>query len=104
MTKGLLWPRLLRRHLFSEMLLFAAHDPGANNLLRPIYDRAQAANQSCVFVNLRKEQAPFDSIPPKTKVVFVGASTNQCELEIIRAARAHGGIRIIQATLNDYWA
>ena len=66
------------------VLCFVAHDPGAVNLLRPIFERAEKECVPSRFVNLRCS----DSADPVKAVegcslLVCGSSTNQFELKSV---------------------
>ena len=72
---------------------FVAHDPGAVQLIRPLYERCLADPEvSANLINLRNPDAPSpaDSIGPDASLVFVGSSTNSIELEVIKEAKKRG--------------
>jgi len=76
-----------------SLIAFIGHDPGALQLIRPIYERAcHEPAFDAIFVNLRAPDAPKpgDSIPRDTRLCVLGASTNQYELQVIQHARRRG--------------
>lgn len=79
------------------MLLFAAHDPGAKHVIRPVYEHALNLGHEAQFIDLAACRGLMDddqaaefikSLDPRT--VILGCSSNQCECPLIRACKALG--------------
>ena len=79
------------------MLLFAPHDPGAKNVIRPVYEHALSLGYDAQVIDLAgcrglmdQEQAAefIKSLNPQS--VILGCSRNQGEWPLIRACKALG--------------
>jgi len=79
------------------MLLFAAHDPGAKNVIRPVYEHALSLDHDAQFIDLAACRGLMDqdqseefikSRNPKSGIL--GCSSNQGEWPLIRACKALG--------------
>ena len=79
------------------MLLFAAHDPGAKNVIRPVYEHALSLGYDAQFIDLAACRGLMDQdqaaefikgLNPKS--VILGCSSNQGEWPLIRACKALG--------------
>ena len=79
------------------MLLFAAHDPGAKNVIRPVYEHALSLGYDAQFIDLAacrglmdQDQAAEFIKSRNPKPVISGCSSNQGEWPLIRACKALG--------------
>ena len=81
---------------FGMSIVFAGHDPGAKNLLRPLFQRAQREGYSAVWVDLCENPTGW-SLEGAVAVV-AGCSTNQAEMTVLRAARMKEGVASMQIT------
>ena len=79
------------------MLLFAAHDPGAKNVIRPVYEHALSLGYDAQFIDLAttrglREQANAREFIEnrETTLAVLGCSANQGEWELIRACKTRG--------------
>jgi len=79
------------------MLLFAGHDPGARNHIRPIYDHALGLGEAAEFVDLFSpnrlmgaDQALTLVHTRRPELLIVGCSMNQAEWPLVRAAKRFG--------------
>ena len=79
------------------MILFAAHDPGAKNHIRPIYKHALRLGESAEFIDLAEQRSLLDGANAMTFVNSVapqqlvcGSSANQAEWPLVRACRCLG--------------
>ena len=79
------------------MLLFAAHDPGAKNVIRPVYEHALSLGYDAQFIDLAacrgwmdQDQAAEFIKSGNPKSVILGCSSNQGEWPLIRACKALG--------------
>ena len=80
------------------MICFVAHDPGAKNLLRPVFERALADNFSAQLIDLRDPSVDGVASIQDAALVVAGASTNHREQELFQAVRRRGArtIQIIE--------
>jgi hypothetical protein len=79
------------------MLLFAAHDPGAKNNIRPVYEHALSLGFDAQFIDLAtcsglmdQDQAAEFIKSINLKSVILGCSSNQGEWPLIQACKALG--------------
>ena len=79
------------------MLLFAAHDPGAKNVIRPVYEHALSLGYDAQFIDLAASRGLMDQAQAaefiqsrNSKSVILGCSSNQGEWPLIRACKALG--------------
>ena len=79
------------------MLLFAAHDPGAKNIIRPIFEHALGLGYEAQFVDLATTRRLMDGNQAagflesgKPKATILGCSNNEGEWPLIRACKARG--------------
>jgi len=79
------------------MLLFAAHDPGAKNHIRAVYDHALDVGEGAEFIDLSARRELMEDGPAQTlvnsvepRLLFCGSSLNQGEWALIRACKAQG--------------
>ena len=79
------------------MLLFAAHDPGARNHIRPIYDHALRLGEAAEFVDLFSSGRLMDDDQAmalvrsfRPEVLVAGCSMNQAEWPLVRAGNRVG--------------
>lgn len=79
------------------MLLFAGHDPGAKNHVRPIFDKAIALGERARFLDLSVQTELMDDSAAgafaagvKPSVFIGGRSTNQGERALFKACNALG--------------
>lgn len=92
------------------MLLFAAHDPGAKNVTRPVYEHALSLGYDAQFIDLAacrgwmdQDQAAEFIKSRNPKSVILGCSSNQGEWPLIRACKAlgiHTGMLVDIGTLT----
>jgi hypothetical protein len=76
------------------MLLFAAHDPGAKNQIRPVYDKALKFGEHAEFIDLSSRVELMEDRPARAfvksldiRLLFCGSSLNQGEWALIRACK-----------------
>ena len=79
------------------MLLFAAHDPGARNHIRPIYNHALGLGEAAEFVDLFSSDRLMDDDQAmalihdsRPEVLIAGCSLNQAEWPLVRAGKRSG--------------
>ena len=79
------------------MLVFVAHDPGAKNHIRPIYEHALVAGEAAEFIDLAtrtdlrdEQQASVLLSTTRPNVLISGCSMNQSEWPFIRACKTLG--------------
>lgn len=79
------------------MLLFAAHDPGAKNIIRPIFEHASSLGYEGRFIDLATTRELMDQDQAgellesgNTKATILGCSNNEGEWPLIRACKARG--------------
>jgi len=77
------------------MLLFAAHDPGARNHIRPIYDHAKSLGEKVEFVDLSAGKLDDDQALAlvhrlQPELLISGCSTNRAEWPLLRASKGLG--------------
>ena len=79
------------------MLLFAAHDRGAKNIIRPIFEHALGLGYEAQFVDLATTRRLMDGNQAagflesgKPKATILGCSNNEGEWPLIRACKARG--------------
>jgi hypothetical protein len=79
------------------MIVFVAHDPGAKNHIRPIYEHALAVGEAAQFVDLAsrtdlldERQASALLLTIRPRGLISGCSMNQSEWPWIRASKTLG--------------
>ena len=79
------------------MLLFVAHDPGAKNKIRPVYEHALSLGLDAEFIDLNEKRELMNSADAQEFVenreataAILGCSANQGEWALIRACEAFG--------------
>lgn len=79
------------------MLLFAGHDPGAKNVIRPVHEHALSLGHDAGFIDLAARRALMDDDQAEEFIkssepgaVILGCSSNQGECPLIRACRFSG--------------
>jgi len=99
------------------MLLFAGHDPGSLNHIRPIAELAQSQGREVQLVELRPKEGIWagvqeadrildsilasqgDSLAPHIEACITGISTNKAELDLFQACNARD---IFTAAVIDF--
>lgn len=92
------WPgRPVREARVEWMLLFAAHDPAAKNVIRPVYKHALNLGHHARFIDLAASHGLTDQARSgeflesgKATAAILGCSSNQDEWPLIRACKARG--------------
>ena len=76
------------------MLLFAAHDPGAKNNIRPVYEHALSLGHEAQFLDLAINRGPMEQANARKLIeggeittAILGCSSNQGEWPLIRACK-----------------
>lgn len=79
------------------MLLFAAHDPGNKNKIRPVYEHALSLGHEAQFLDLAINRGPMEFANARkliegkeTTAAILGSSSNQGEWPLIRAFKEIG--------------
>ena len=79
------------------MLLFAGHDPGAKNNIRPVYEHALSLGHEVQFIDLAMNRGPMEQANARKLIegreitaAILGCSSNQSEWALIRACKESG--------------
>lgn len=79
------------------MLLFAAHDPGAKNNIRPVYEHALSLGHQAQLIDLAINRGPMEQANARKLIgggeitaAILGCSSNQGEWPLIRACKERG--------------